>query len=328
MPEDSRRIPCTRNRTDTPLLSVARYRLRFQSAQPLRAHGYRGSAWRGVLGHSLKQLSCVTRERECRTCLLYNSCIYPYIFETPPPEGSEKLSKYTAAPHPFLLDLEPDRKPGSDSETVGLTLIGQGIRYLAYLVRALEQAGKRGIRPDNVPLTIVSVEQEDPLGSDTWQRIDDGRGGLAPLSANHAKWPEAPQRARIVFKTPLRLRRENDFITPERLAFADLFSNLLRRCSLLMYFHTDSELETDFAGLVQASKNVAWQERNLRWRDWTRFSGRQKVEMQMGGLVGTVTFASGEWPDFWPYLWLGQWLHAGKGTSMGLGLYEVTPEPA
>jgi hypothetical protein len=45
---------------------------------------YSGAAWRGVFGHALKQLVCVTRERNCLDCLLYRSCVYPYIFEAPP----------------------------------------------------------------------------------------------------------------------------------------------------------------------------------------------------------------------------------------------------
>lgn len=67
--------------------------------------------------------------------------------------------------------------------------------------------------------------------------------------------------------------------------------------------------------------------------------------MQMGGLLGTVTFENsakhlsnakdakfdvlpGEGlAPFWPYIWLGQWTHAGKNTSMGLGKYEIV-EPA
>lgn len=46
--------------------------------------------------------------------------------------------------------------------------------------------------------------------------------------------------------------------------------------------------------------------------------------MQLGGLLGTVVFESRDLAPFWPYLWLGQWTHAGKNTSMGLGKYQVT----
>jgi CRISPR/Cas system endoribonuclease Cas6 (RAMP superfamily) len=47
--------------------------------------------------------------------------------------------------------------------------------------------------------------------------------------------------------------------------------------------------------------------------------------MQMGGLVGEIVVELAEGSPLWPYLWLGQWLHAGKGTSMGLGHYTIQP---
>lgn len=63
----------------------------------------------------------------------------------------------------------------------------------------------------------------------------------------------------------------------------------------------------------------------LAWKDWTRYSSRQKTTMQMGGLVGEILLELAEDAPFWPYLWLGQWVHAGKGTSMGLGCYTIEP---
>jgi CRISPR/Cas system endoribonuclease Cas6 (RAMP superfamily) len=45
----------------------------------------------------------------------------------------------------------------------------------------------------------------------------------------------------------------------------------------------------------------------------------------MGGLVGSVHLEMRGLEDFWPYLWLGQWTHAGKGTSMGMGAYTIKP---
>jgi CRISPR/Cas system endoribonuclease Cas6 (RAMP superfamily) len=43
----------------------------------------------------------------------------------------------------------------------------------------------------------------------------------------------------------------------------------------------------------------------------------------MGGLLGRFSLAGEGLEPFWPYLWLGQWTHAGKGTSMGLGQYRI-----
>ena len=61
----------------------------------------------------------------------------------------------------------------------------------------------------------------------------------------------------------------------------------------------------------------------MEWREWTRYSSRQQERLQMGGLVGEAEIEGRDLEPFWPYLWLGQWTHAGKGTSMGLGRYRI-----
>jgi hypothetical protein len=72
---------------------------------------------------------------------------------------------------------------------------------------------------------------------------------------------------------------------------------------------------------------------SLRWSEWTRFSSRQNTTMQMGGLVGAIALEGSGLAAFWPALWLGQWVHVGKGTSFGLGKYRLRqpdgadPEP-
>jgi hypothetical protein len=65
--------------------------------------------------------------------------------------------------------------------------------------------------------------------------------------------------------------------------------------------------------------------RDLRWIDQIRYSGRQRPEMNLGGVVGAWTLR-GE-PErlapFVPWLWLAQWLHLGKNATMGLGGYRL-----
>ena len=51
-----------------PLLPVAGYRLEFTALEPVRLPVYAGSAWRGVFGHALKRLVCVTRAPRCPNC--------------------------------------------------------------------------------------------------------------------------------------------------------------------------------------------------------------------------------------------------------------------
>src|SRR6266404_2977301 len=104
------------NPAGVPTLPFARYRLRFKPRGKVQLPEYTGSAWRGALGHALKKAVCVTHLNACPPCLLYRSCPYPYIFETPPPPGADKMRNYTAAPHPFLL--EPQEAPEDGIYTV------------------------------------------------------------------------------------------------------------------------------------------------------------------------------------------------------------------
>jgi len=45
--------------------------------------------------------------------------------------------------------------------------------------------------------------------------------------------------------------------------------------------------------------------------------------VKMGGLIGEIGLEGADLEPFWPYLWLGQWTHAGKGVVMGLGRYRI-----
>ncbi len=306
-----------------PLLPIARYRLRFKSPGNARLPAYAGSVWRGALGHALKKIVCVTHLDSCPGCLLYRSCPYPYIFETPPPLAAQKMRKYTAAPHPFIL--EPSLTPETEIHQVGLTLIARGNGYLAYIVHAFQRAGERGLGKGREPVALMDVRQAEPVDQDAWDLIYEPGGVLKPNPPAVPAVPPAPTALRLVFKTPLRLQRDEHLVKAETFRFSDFFGPLLRRVSMLTYFHSETPLETDFAGLMKQARQLEPASANLAWKDWTRYSFRQKTKMQMGGLVGEIVILLPEGSPLWPYLWLGQWVHAGKATSMGLGHYTIEP---
>jgi hypothetical protein len=313
-------------------LPLGRYRLHWQALEVVRLPPFAGSAWRGAFGHALKRLVCVTREPVCPDCLLFRSCLYPYLFETPPDPAVGKLTRYTAAPHPFVLRPGPVRsQPLAPEEELVLEVIlfGQGNRLLPYVIHALERAGQRGLGSGAGRLQLERVAQAtaDETGWRVLRRAGEPLQAWQPVELLP---PPCPVAVKLVVETPLRLKREEHNVTPESFEFAALFGNLLRRISLLTAFHTETPLETDFAGLMQRARAVRSLGTRLRWQDWTRYSSRQGRPVQMGGVVGEITLAGAEaeaeLASFWPYLWLGQWTHAGKGTSMGLGQYRVVIE--
>ncbi|MGC8791849.1 MAG: CRISPR system precrRNA processing endoribonuclease RAMP protein Cas6 [Bryobacteraceae bacterium] len=144
---------------------------------------------------------------------------------------------------------------------------------------------------------------------------------LLPLPACRSV-PPCPH-ARVVLITPLRLRVQQTYVRPESFRFCDLFSNLLRRFSLLMYFRDSRDPGTDFSGLVEKSQHVRLERAELRWEEWARYSWRQRQKMLMGGLLGSFELGTASLGPLWPHLWLGQFTHAGKGATMGLGGYAV-----
>jgi len=123
------------------------------------------------------------------------------------------------------------------------------------------------------------------------------------------------------------------FITPTRiiykghltinLEFHILIRQILRRLSLLSYFHCGIDpSQWDFKGIIEKSRQVIVKQRNLTWYDWERYSFRQDTRMKMGGFVGEITF-EGNIEPFMPLIRAGEVLHVGKGTAFGLGKYEI-----
>ncbi len=303
-------------------LRIMPLRFVFDAPARLEMPDYPGSAWRGAFGHALKQAVCVIRGIECEDCLLYRSCVYPYLFKTPPRLGSAKMTRYQTVPVPYVLTIEP--RLSADEYVLGITLVGEAQRHLPYVVHAIQRSGERGIGSKQQKLILREVRQL-VLETGIWNGIYRPHEPLAAEPPGCPGVPELPAAIGIEILTPLRLRRAGHLVTPDTFRFRDLFGALLRRVSMLTYFHGASALETDFAGLTQASGQIEIVAKDLRFKDWTRYSSRQKAEMQMGGIVGRFQVQGKELEPFWPYLWLGQWIHAGKGATMGLGHYRIAP---
>lgn len=302
-----------------PILPLAQYRLDFRSASS-RNPLFPGSAWRGALGHHLRQIACLTQARTCKGCALLHDCAYTWLFETPVPPNAVKMRRYEQAPHPFVLREERD---GDGTVSLYLTLFGRANTWLSLMVLALTRAaaGERGIGGRRMTLTQIHQWHGE---TQDWTRIDGDRGSLSPEPATVLLIPPLPSgELSLRLHTPLRVKRAGRHVGPAQFRFSDLFGNLLRRISMLTAFHTDTPLETDFRALTEAARGIE-SETDLHWVDLPRHSARQDADMALGGVVGTLRVRADAIESFWPYLWLGQYTHAGSAATMGLGHYRLT----
>ncbi|WP_333654949.1 CRISPR system precrRNA processing endoribonuclease RAMP protein Cas6 [Dissulfurispira sp.] len=306
-------------------ITAGRFEFCVVPRDPLILPSYKGSTFRGAFGHAFKRVVCALKAKECSGCLLKEKCVYSYVFETPPPPDTKMMRKYVAAPHPFIIEPPLEKRMSykpADEITFGLVLVGRAIDYLAYFIYAFSELGSIGIGRGKGSFELKNVSSNGRIIYDSQSKtIHSFKANDIPLFFDDSSGKSEIENVTIRFLTPTRIFY-NNHLTKD-LEFHILVRNLLRRLSLLYYFHCGGDpSDWDFKGLIKKSEDVVVAKRNLRWYDWERYSARQNTKMKMGGFVGEITF-NGDVEQLMPLIKAGEIVHVGKGTTFGLGKYEV-----
>jgi hypothetical protein len=312
--------------------NLAHYRLTLEALEDLHLPPFKGSALRGGFGHTFKRLACMEPHRCDTQCRRGNGCAYGYIFETAPPTSSEVLSNLSEVPRPFIIAPADDRREviqAGQRLNFGLTLIGQGIHHLPYFLVVFKEMGATGLGKNRGKYQLLTVDGASPYGgrrytpiyqapAETIQADDVSIDGA--VINQHAGSLGATE-ITLEFVTPTRIKHQDRWVW-EGPPFAVLVRSLLGRVSSLSYFHCGAEWKTDYRGVVDQAAEVSITRSETHWEDWSRFSTRQKQRIEMGGLVGQVTY-SGNLTPYLPLLAAGELVHVGKGTVFGNGQYHI-----
>jgi hypothetical protein len=308
------------------LPDVARFRFWLEAIEPVRLPPFPGSALRGVLGAGLRRTACVTRQPVCVGCLLRGSCVYSTLFESPS-LGDDGGGRYAQLPHPFVLDVAATARGGvGPGETFGfgINLIGPALTQMPYLIHALQLAGQRGLGKRAGRFRVTALERERTLGMGDWVPVYTPESGeyLAAFPGGQPRPAPTvvPPTVRVRLLTPLRIKRRGHLVGPKEFEPATLLHALCERVSLLAG-HYGGGAGPDWGRLRPHADAVQMEHQTLHWQDWTRYSSRQDTLMELGGLLGELRLAGPGLGAVWPVLDYGQWVHAGKGTSFGLGAY-------
>ncbi|MCS6897773.1 MAG: CRISPR system precrRNA processing endoribonuclease RAMP protein Cas6 [Nitrospira sp.] len=311
-------------------ISFGRFTATFQLNGPLALPFYAGSLFRGSFGWALMRAVCVTRSHDCPPCSLRDRCLYPWVFETPPPAGTMILRKYPAAPHPFVLIPPEGGTTIEAGQTIdlGLTLFGRTVGWLPHFIFALERMGHTGWGGQRTTASLLTVDGWLDGHRQVVYSADERTLRGAEVFTEQRVLPAAPpsgavatERITIKILSPLRIRHgERLAVKPD---FHVLIRSLLRRLAHLSYFHCGGDPSiVSFREWIALAEQVRTVSSSLAWADWTRYSSRQRTEMELGGVTGTLLF-EGPLAPFLPLLRLGEVTHAGKGTSFGLGRYRI-----
>lgn len=298
---------------------IARYQFEFVAESSIRLPEYAGSTLRGGFGQALRKIACMTREKNCKSCPLYRTCPYPAIFETPAPE-THQLQIFNEIPSAYIIEPPPWGEriyQAGERLSFAMVLVGHTLRQLPLITLAWQRAFAHGVGHGTARLQKIYYQSQEGVilvYDEQTQRIEDHKPSLNLKTADTTEMI-------IEFHSPLRIQRNGKPLRATQLTQRDLLMALARRVSLIMEFHTELMYQLDFKMLVAQSMEVEHQHQ-LQWRDWTRYSSRQKQTMQLGGVVGKWSLQNIS-PTWSQLLQIGHWLHIGKNATFGLGGYAI-----
>lgn len=301
--------------------------LSIKPKEPIILPVYKGSTFRGGFGNAFKKIVCALKKKDCLDCLLKEKCIYCYIFETSPPSNTTIMRKYKTVPHPFVIEPPLEKKTiykPDEKISFNLTLIGRAIDYYPYFIYTFDELGRIGIGKGRGKFELheVTASGENIYDSE-YKKLASIKPVELSLALPNDDSSQTKNNAalKLSFLTPTRISFDGHLAVD--LEFHMLIRTLIRRIALLYYFHCSGDpTQWNFKGIIEMAKQIRVTDSALRWYDWERYSARQDTKMKMGGFIGEITF-EGNIEPFMPLIKAGEILHAGKGTSFGLGKYEI-----
>lgn len=295
--------------------SIRRLATTIEATQTVAWPHFAGSTLRGAFGRALRQAACVTGRQQCDGCPLRGSCAYGVVFDPAPaaqalhPSFRDGLPRYLVQP-PALGACQLN--PGQTQSFTLLLLPG---------AQAHQQLIEHTLR-------AATEQQLMHAGQFKLQHIhtDD-----SPLQGQHPEpAPDQSTTTKLLhttlrWATPLRLQHQGKPVfKPQELDAPALVRALLRR--QLQWCQLSAQNPPDAQTALQAASACQLDTRNLQWHDIQRHSSSQSQKLPLGGLVGSATLQgpAHAMHTLQPLLKLGEQLHIGKETVMGLGRYQLS----
>ncbi len=319
-------------------LTVHRYRfvLEVQPGPEVVLFENKGSSLRGVLLRRLHARFC-PHPQVCGTvsplrCHCPTECGLALLLNTQTAEVDPEAIRGDDLPHPYAIEPElagrTSYQPGECIE-FSITLFGRANQALPYVLGAvdgfddnLSRSRADGLRGR---LRLVEAWAEQPItqqrellwGSGQKLRWIDLGITIADVSNVVVRTVE------LRFLSPTTLKAQGREIKTAP-PFAVLMQRLWERIVGLARLEGEG-LRLPFAEMSSAARMVQTLPVDTdpaQWRDIDRYSSSHGEKHSIGGIVGRVRY-SGNLTPFMPWLTFGQWLHVGKNSVQGNGIYVV-----
>ncbi len=321
--------------------TLGRYRFELSPVEKLiLSPKNKGNVLRGAFGFYFKKIVCDDFERKCAHCELKQRCAYSYIFESFPFEGTEKLSKLSDIPRPFIINPPLEKKTeyrSGDILSFELILVGKAIRYFPFFVLTFKELGKVGIGANRGRYELRKIgafnevegkEIEVYSGKDEIVRNLNVVTGFAYICQKALSLDV--HTITLEFLTPTIIKYGSGVIDGKKKKgklvrvpeFHHLIKRLRDRVNVLAHFYCGSSLDLDFKAYGEKAESVKIKKIDVRWEEKIRFSTRTKRIHELSGFVGKITY-QGDLKNYLPLLVLGEYIHVGKACTFGNGWYRI-----
>ena len=286
---------------------ITRYRIEFKALQRIYFPEYAGSTLRGAFGHALKSIACLTAARHRGQCQCHpaESCLYRQLFD-PPKRELKQQDRIQDIPPPFVVEAYHLKTQLAINEQAyfDMVLIGDFAHRQQMLIQLAWQRA---------------------LAVGVGGHISTGQAQAELLNFYIYDQPqvhiEAKSQVRLNLITHVRLQHYGKFLNPENFDIQIFINSILRRYLICAETYYQLGNDNNLQKIYQNISKIRG-EAQLKWVKWSRYSNRQKQSMRLDGLQGYIDLYDLPY-ELYYYLYLGQWLHTGKGCVFGLGQYQM-----
>jgi len=317
-------------------LTLHSFRFITEVVTQLELDEHSGSALRGSFFEAIWQRFCTNKSAPtCAACPLHSTCPVSTIVAP----LREENTRGQDIPRPYILlpPLDGKRRyEQGDTHSFGLTLVGNIIQLLPYIMLSIDMLEEGGLGrrvQDQHGLRgrfIVKRVESCNLFSHAQQTLyEAGKPlvGTPTLAMTEMEVHEraatlSTERVTLHFLTPLRLRDRDRLI--KRAEFGPLVHRLLERFDALdtTYGTGNSPFMQQRQQLVERAEQVRCIEDATHWEEVGSYSRRQQRITPISGLRGHATF-SGDLTPFRELLTWGEVMHVGKSCVKGNGWYRI-----
>ncbi len=287
----------------------------------------KASMFRGLFGNVFKDSVCIIHGEKCEDCILKSQCSYFNVFETEITEHQlSYLQKVLKTPHPYVINSHTVNKTNYQKDeiaTLEVIIFENYIKLLPFFVHTFIKMGEKGLGVRRNKFKLINVNSlQNNYTAELIYNINTKKlkTDVLPFDINHNL--KIPATLKLNFVTPVRLQTQGIITNnPKKVTNEVLTDIFLRRYDIINHLFSKNEP----LNFTQFQNTILIQQNNLIFKDYKRYSNRQKTKMDFGGFVGLMNIEVQD-EQMLKIIETCQHINIGKNTSFGLGKFEINYE--